>query len=146
MKDLNSEDMFDAISHPIRMKILQKLSKKSMGFSELKRELGIKSSGKLDFHLKKLGKLIELDREGKYALTREGCVALQAIEVIKRYEWQKRAYYLNLGAYFLINLYFALVNFSLWFQIVFPLSTAWIAFYTYWTLRKRRALISSKFL
>lgn len=48
-----------------------------MSFSELKRKLGIKSSGMLDFHLKELRGLIILNSEGKYTLTKEGYAALQ---------------------------------------------------------------------
>jgi len=53
-----STETFEAISHPVRIKILKVLAEKSLSFSELKRELGIKSSGKLDFHFKKLDNLI----------------------------------------------------------------------------------------
>ena len=54
---MGSGKVFEAVSHPIRIKILKMLAEKPMSFSELKRELGIRSSGKLDFHLKKLGDL-----------------------------------------------------------------------------------------
>ncbi|RLE69087.1 MAG: ArsR family transcriptional regulator, partial [Thermoprotei archaeon] len=64
------DEEFEAISHSLRIKILEILSKKAMGFSELKRELGIESSGKLDFHLKKLKGLVTLEN-GKYVLTRD---------------------------------------------------------------------------
>ena len=136
MKD---DEAFDAISHPLRVKILQKLSEKPMGLSELKRELGIGSSGKLDFHFKKLGELITTDDRGRYTLTREGYAALQAVDVIKNYRWQRRAYHLNLAICILLNLYFAATDPSIWLQIVLPTSTIWIAFYTYWTVIKRRA-------
>ena len=55
---MDEGDKFEAISNPLRIKILKLLSKKSMSFSELKRYLGIRSSGKLDFHLKKLEGLV----------------------------------------------------------------------------------------
>ena len=56
-----SDEVFEAISHPLRIKILKLLANKPRSFSELKRELGIESSGKLDFHLKKLRNLITMD-------------------------------------------------------------------------------------
>ena len=38
--------MNEAISHLLRIKILELLSERATGFSELERELGIRSSGK----------------------------------------------------------------------------------------------------
>jgi|Deesub1362A_J573_1020465.scaffolds.fasta_scaffold00012_37 DNA-binding HxlR family transcriptional regulator len=134
---MNSES-FEAISHPLRIRILRILSRKPMGFAELKRELGIKSSGKLDFHLKKLKNLITLDEHGNYTLTRDGYAALEAVSTIDKYGWQKRAYILNLILYIIINLYTSITSYSLWLTIVFPLSTVWIVFYSYWSIVKRR--------
>ena len=119
-----STETFEAISHPVRIKILKVLAEKSLSFSELKRELGIKSSGKLDFHLKKLDNLITTNNEGKYTLTREGYAALQAIITIKKYGWQRRAYILNLIAYALVNIFAWFRHPSLWFIAVFPITTA----------------------
>jgi len=133
-----SKEVFEAISHPIRIQILKKLAEKPRSFSELKRELGIKSSGKLDFHLKKLKELIALDEEGRYCLTKTGYAALQAIDVVQKYGWQKRAYILNLAVYALINIFAVLKIPSPWLWIVFFLSTAWLAFYTYWNIKKRK--------
>ena len=133
-----SDEVFEAISHPLRIKILKLLAKKPRSFSELKRELGIESSGKLDFHLKKLRNLITMDEGGKYILTKEGYAALQAIYTIKKYGWQKRAYFINLAAYIVFNMLAAIANFTLWLIIVLPLSTAWIAYYTYKSIAKRK--------
>jgi len=135
---MGCEEVFEAVSHPLRIEILKRLAERPMGFSELKRELGIESSGKLDFHLKKLEGLVAVDEEGKYCLTKDGYAALQAIEAIKKHGWQKRAYILNLVAYAIANAYGALTRFDLWLWTVLPLSTAWLAFYTYWTVKKRR--------
>ena len=74
-----SDEAFEAIAHPLRIKILKLLAERPMGFSELKRMLGIKSSGKLDFHLEKLGNLITLNSSGKYTLTKEGYAAVLVI-------------------------------------------------------------------
>jgi len=46
---MGSDETFEAIAHPLRIKILKLLAEKPMKFSELKRKLGIKSSDKLDF-------------------------------------------------------------------------------------------------
>jgi len=139
---MGCEKMFEAISHPLRVEILKKLAEKPMGFAELRRELGIKSSGKLDFHLKKLEGLIIVNKEGKYCLTKDGYAALQAIDAVARYGWQKRAYYLNVAICIFINAYCALTQpwNQLWLKIVLPITIAWLAFYTCWTVKKRRAL------
>jgi len=140
VSEMGFDKIFEAISHPIRIKILKLLAEKPMSFAELKRKLGIKSSGKLDFHLKKLGNLITLNNEGKYTLTKDGYAALQAIITIKKYGWQKRAYILNLVAYILANIYayWTAPTLSLWLTIILPITTAWIIFYSYWNIVKRK--------
>ena len=139
---MGSDETFEAISHPLRIKILKLLAEKPMGFSELKRELGIKSSGKLDFHLKKLENLIALDSDGKYTLTKEGYAALQAITTIKKYGWQKRAYIINTIVYVIVAAYtssrIALEGAKPVYLIVLVLISLWFAFYSYWSIVKRR--------
>lgn len=140
--EMGSSEMFEAISHPIRIKILKLLAKRPMSFSELKRELGIKSSGKLDFHLKKLGNLVTLNSEGKYALTKEGYAALQTITTIRKYGWQKRAYIVNMVAYAIVVLY--TLNAMSWkitwsaYTVVLIAATVWFVFYSYWSIVKRK--------
>ncbi len=136
-------EVFEAISHPVRIKILKILSKKPMRFADLKRKLKIRSSGALDFHLKKLNQLITTNPEGKYTLTKHGYAALEAITVTEKYGWQKRAFYLNILAYLLFNVYFAFLHIT-WFWTVFSLSTLWIAFYSYWTFIRRGISIKYK--
>jgi len=139
---MRSSEMFEAISHPIRIKILKLLAKRSMSFSELKKELGIKSSGKLDFHLKKLGNLATLNNEGKYSLTKEGYAALQTITTIRKYGWQKRAYIVNIVAYAIVVLY--TLNAMSWkitwsaYAVVLIAATLWFVFYSYWSIVKRK--------
>jgi len=138
---MGSNEIFEAISHPLRIKILKLLAEKSMSFSELKRELGTKSSGKLDFHLKKLGNLITLNSEGKYTITKEGYAALQAISTIRKYGWQKRAYIINTIAYVIVVAY--TLNAMSWriswsiYTIVLVMATLWFLFYSYWSIVKR---------
>lgn len=55
-----------------------------MGFSELKRKVGIESSGHLMFHLGKLDGLVKTTLEGNYALTDDGREALRLLETIDR--------------------------------------------------------------
>ncbi len=138
---MKSDETFEAIAHPLRIKILELLTERPMGFSELKKELGIKSSGKLDFHLKKLNGLITLNEEGKYTLTKEGYAALQAIKNIRKFGWQKRAYIIN------AIIYVATASFLIWriiiegiysiYTTVLVLFTLWFAYYSYWSIVKR---------
>jgi len=67
-----------------------------MRFAEIKRELKIDSSGLLNFHLKKLGNLIGVNGEDRYVLNEKGVAALQAVEIISKHGWQKRAFFINL--------------------------------------------------
>lgn len=53
-----------------------------MGFAELKREVGIESSGHLQFHLGKLTGLVTTNAEGSYALTDDGREAIRVLDVI----------------------------------------------------------------
>ena len=74
--------MFEALGHPIRVKILQALVTKPMGFAELKKEVGIESSGHLEFHLRKLSGLVGTTAEGSYALTDDGKEAIRVLKSV----------------------------------------------------------------
>jgi DNA-binding transcriptional ArsR family regulator len=75
-------ELFDALGHPTRIRILQVLSQRAMSFSELKKEVGIESSGHLTFHLGKLNLLLRVNLEGLYELTDDGREALHLAEVM----------------------------------------------------------------
>ena len=138
---MDEGEKFEAISNPLRIKILKLLSKKSMSFSELKRYLGIRSSGKLDFHLKKLEGLVALDKDGKYTLTKDGYAALQAIETVRKYGWQRRAYLIATVAYVAALIY--TLNAASWeltrpvHGIALLLMTLWYIYYSYVSIVKR---------
>ena len=138
---MGSDETFEAVAHPLRIKILKLLAERPVGFSELKRELGIKSSGKLDFHLRKLGGLIALNSDGKYTLTKEGYAALQAITTIKRYGWQKRAYIINTAACTMVVAFtlsrILLEGVKSIYLAVLVLVSLWFVFYSYWSIVKR---------
>ena len=144
---MSSDEMFEAVSHPIRIDIVRILAEKPLGFADLKRELKISSSGLLDFHLKKLDELITENKEGRYALTEKGFAALTTIEGAAGYyrlrSAQKRSYILAVAVVVLVNIGTLLVasqteNYMLWYAIVLPFTLAWIVFYSYWILVKRR--------
>jgi DNA-binding transcriptional ArsR family regulator len=75
--------LFEAVSHPARIRILELLENSPMGFSELKRNLEVKSSGNLDHHVKKMSELVSIDHQGLYTLTEKGREALKGIRTIK---------------------------------------------------------------
>jgi len=83
-------ELFEAISHPERIKILKILSKKPSSFASLKRQLGIESSGNLDYHLKKLRQLVTVREDGLYGLSDAGREALLSVEAIELWTEMKR--------------------------------------------------------
>ena len=144
--------MFEAVSHPIRIDIVKILAEKPLGFAELKRELKISSSGLLDFHLKKLDDLIATNKEGRYSLTEKGFAALTTVEGAAGYyrlrSAHKKSYFLALAVTALVNIgvlwvAFQTENYLIWYAIVLPVTLAWIVFYSYWTLVKRRVRLRS---
>jgi hypothetical protein len=144
---MSSDEMFEAVSHPIRIDIVKILAEKPLGFADLKRELRISSSGLLDFHLKKLDDLIATNKEGRYSLTEKGFAALTTVEGAAGYyrlrSAQKRSFFLALAVTALVNIgvlwvAFQTENYMIWYAIVLPVTLAWIVFYSYWTLVKRR--------
>jgi DNA-binding HxlR family transcriptional regulator len=144
---MSSDEMFEAVSHPIRIDIVQILAEKPLGFADLKRELRISSSGLLDFHLKKLDELITINKEGRYSLTEKGYAALTTVEGAAGYyrlrSAQKRSFFLALAVSVLVNIgtlwvAFQTENYMIWYAIVLPVTLAWVIFYSYWTLVKRR--------
>ena len=74
-------------------------------------------------------------------MTEKGFAALQAVEILSKYGWQKRAFYMNLLACIAINVYAFLVNKD-WFPIVLVVTAAWMTFYGYWTFIKRHIFLS----
>ncbi|MGH9917580.1 MAG: DUF7347 domain-containing protein, partial [Nitrososphaerales archaeon] len=70
--------IFNALSHPTRVKILKLVDEKRLAFSALKHELGLESSGQLQHHLQKLSGFITVEKEsGCYGLTATGRRALE---------------------------------------------------------------------
>jgi len=79
-------EIFEALGHPTRIRLLQCLAEKPLTFSELKRAAGLEGNGVLSFHLGKLGGLVRVTQEGSYALTDEGKEALRMVEASKNDE------------------------------------------------------------
>ncbi|MGQ4832965.1 MAG: RDD family protein [Candidatus Asgardarchaeia archaeon] len=111
---MNSDDsqiysFFEALTHPLRVKILLLLHENNkMTYSQLLESLGV-DTGKLNFHFKKLGALIEKTEDGFYKLTGKGILAISAIQAVREhlgvgislYEHFKSFTGRRLGAWFL---------------------------------------------
>lgn len=82
--------LFEAISHPMRIKMLFILQEQPMGFSELKRKLGISSSGNLQHHIRKLSTLVETNSSGEYILTDQGKESIVAINAVRNIQNRHR--------------------------------------------------------
>ena len=76
-------ELFDAISHPVRIRILEALEEKDLGFSELKKAIGVESGGRLSFHLAKLRFLVKTNTSGNYQLTEDGREALWSAKTLR---------------------------------------------------------------
>lgn len=149
---MSSDELFEAISHPIRIDIVKVLAEKPLRFADLKRKLRISSSGLLDFHLKKLDDLVVVNKDGCYSLTDKGYAALTTVEGAAGYyklrSAHRRSYFLNLIVCVLVNIGTFWVagqvgNYLLWYAVVLPISLAWMIFYTYWTFVRRRIRLRS---
>jgi hypothetical protein len=82
-EDRKRAEVFDALSHPARIMLLKALSEGASGFAELKKKLGIESSGHLQHHISKLGSLIKTDNHGKYVLSDQGKDALHSVKTVE---------------------------------------------------------------
>ena len=80
--DSSRAELFEALGHPTRVRILRSLEDGPTGFAKLKREVGIESSGQLQFHLGKLSGLVTTNSEGSYALTDEGREAIRVLKTV----------------------------------------------------------------
>jgi DNA-binding transcriptional ArsR family regulator len=136
LRNMSSDEVFEAISHPMRIDILKALAREPMRFADLKRKLRISSSGLLDFHLKKMQPIVTSNQDGLYSLNQTGYAAVYAVEVVSRKGRQKRSLYINLLAYIAMNTYvwFTMPEF---FLILLVPTSAWIIFYAYWSFTKR---------
>lgn len=83
-EDRQRAEVFDALGHPTRILILKALSEGSMGFANLKKAVGIDSSGHLQHHLNKLNGLIKTDEHGKYCLSDQGKDALLTVQTVEK--------------------------------------------------------------
>lgn len=69
--------IFQALSHPSRVKILALIEGNDLTFASLKHGVGMESSGQLQHHLQKLSGLVMEKDNGSYGLTDAGRRALE---------------------------------------------------------------------
>jgi len=77
--DTKKAEVFEALSHPIRIKILMALEARPLSFSQLKQVTQMSSSGQMTFHLSKLADLIRTTEDGTYTLSAEGIEAVHFV-------------------------------------------------------------------
>jgi DNA-binding transcriptional ArsR family regulator len=80
--DKSRAELFDALGHPVRIRILQALEEGPLGFSELRRKVGLESSGHLQFHLGKLDGLVKSTEGGGYMITGDGLEAMAMVAAL----------------------------------------------------------------
>jgi DNA-binding transcriptional ArsR family regulator len=71
--------IFQALSHPLRVKMLIFIDGNELTFSSLKQRMGMESSGQLQHHLRKLSGLVVVKANGNYGLTDAGRSALDLL-------------------------------------------------------------------
>ncbi len=77
---MDLESLHKILKHPIRRKIVLGLNEKGgLAYIDLMNILEVKNTGKLNYHLKILGDLIEKNGNGKYHLTGKGDLASQLL-------------------------------------------------------------------
>ncbi len=81
--DSAKAELFEALGHPNRIRIIQALDERPVGFAELKKKVGMESSGHLAFHLGKLDHLVVLGDDGQYKLTEDGKDALRMVRAAR---------------------------------------------------------------
>jgi len=78
--DVDMPSLYKVFKDKTRRKIVLQLHERgSMAYVELMNSLEVTNTGKLNYHLKVLGDLLEKDEHGKYRLTEKGMLASQLL-------------------------------------------------------------------
>ncbi|UNQ72493.1 ArsR/SmtB family transcription factor [Infirmifilum sp. NZ] len=84
------EELLRVLKDPTRRRIVRLLAEKGpLEYSEIMRELGLTSTGRLNYHLNAMRELLEKDELGRYRLNRRGLLAYQ---LLREYESGKGEY------------------------------------------------------
>lgn len=77
--------LYKALADPTRRRIIELLyTRGPTGYTEIMTTLGINNTGKLNYHLKTLGKLIQKDDQGRYSLSEAGTHAASLLKSLSR--------------------------------------------------------------
>ena len=75
------EELFRILKDPTRRRIVKVLAEKgALEYSEIMRQLGLTSTGRLNYHLKVMRELLERDGLSRYRLSRKGILAYQLLK------------------------------------------------------------------
>jgi uncharacterized RDD family membrane protein YckC len=81
-KELDEKEIFEILDHEIRRNILRLIyDKVEMSYSEILQETKI-GDGTLNFHLRKMAKLLKHSSKGSYLITEKGKLVIQAMNTI----------------------------------------------------------------
>ena len=69
--------IYNALGHEVRRKIIEILAIAPQPYKTILKEVGVKDSSTLNYHLSKMKLLVEKDEKGLYRLTRIGKLALE---------------------------------------------------------------------
>ncbi len=82
---MGEDEFFEALANPIRREIITLLYDRiELSHKELMDYLGV-SSGLLNFHLRKLGDLVEKTESGTYKLSEKGMIAYRLLREVRGY-------------------------------------------------------------
>ncbi|MEM3956779.1 MAG: winged helix-turn-helix domain-containing protein [Thermoproteota archaeon] len=90
-ESIRRAELFDTLAHPVRIRILKMLQQEPMSFSELKKALGMESSGHLQYHLERLGNMVGQDACGKYVLSDDAKEVLRFTQLVEQVSMKKPA-------------------------------------------------------
>ena len=90
-----------------------------------------------------MNNLKSINNEGFYVLNEKGFAALQAVEALSKYGWQRRAFYINLLFLIILNFYVMLTMME-WLPFTLIISAAWMTFYSYWTFIRRHVSLKPR--
>jgi DNA-binding transcriptional ArsR family regulator len=131
-RNSSEASLFEAISHDTRIRILFLLRDSALGFSELKNQLDIKSSGNLQHHLGKLEPLVCLNEEGLYTPTNQGREAIMAVKAVRRTQNREKFDRVIIGLVFSLAFYISYMNVPFILGTVnalTPLLSLWMAMF-----------------
>jgi len=126
---VNFGSLSDALKNPTRRKIILILSEKTcVSYVDLMNLAGITNTGKLNYHLKTLGNLIQKDDSKKYSLSDKGKLAVQFLEKSVGKETEQ-AFHLNIRTF--ATRAFNLAQGLIWIMFIIAFVTILFQWYLY---------------